>query len=269
MEFDPTDTDATEKAPRCDVTPLPGIGERRAYRGIVQPFAAHAHDHYVMGLVREGCRRMRCNGRGFELAPGDVIVFNPDDVHGCEQSDGGVFAYDSIAIEREVLDDVTLAGPRVRDETVARTLEGVLGAIDAEHSERVVEGVRELARLLSSGNADRPSSRANDEAARHAFAHLCGHLAHPLSIEELARREGLSKYALIRAYRRRFSITPLQHLASLRVDCARRLLAGDVDPACVAMETGFCDQAHLTRVFKQRMGVTPGAYRRMAARARK
>jgi AraC-like DNA-binding protein len=28
---------------------------------------------------------------------------------------------------------------------------------------------------------------------------------------------------------------------------------------------GFCDQAHLTRAFKARIGVTPGAYRKAVA----
>jgi AraC-like DNA-binding protein len=27
------------------------------------------------------------------------------------------------------------------------------------------------------------------------------------------------------------------------------------------LRCGFCDQSHLNRVFKARMGVTPGAYR--------
>jgi AraC-like DNA-binding protein len=29
----------------------------------------------------------------------------------------------------------------------------------------------------------------------------------------------------------------------------------------VAAACGFCDQSHLNRVFKARMGVTPGAFR--------
>ena len=29
----------------------------------------------------------------------------------------------------------------------------------------------------------------------------------------------------------------------------------------VAAATGFCDQPHLTRAFKARLGVTPGAFR--------
>ena len=85
-------------------------------------------------------------------------------------------------------------------------------------------------------------------------------------IYALAAAEGISEYALIRAYRRRFAITPLQHLMSLRVECACELLSEGAAPADVAAEAGFADQAHLTRVFKQRIGTTPAAYRRMTAK---
>lgn len=47
----------------CTIKPLPFFkGERRTYRGILQPFADHAHGHYVFGIVREGERELVLNG---------------------------------------------------------------------------------------------------------------------------------------------------------------------------------------------------------------
>lgn len=63
-----------------------------------------------------------------------------------------------------------------------------------------------------------------------------------------------------------YSITPIQHLISLRTEEACRLLAAGELPAEVAREAGFADQAHLTRAFKQRMGTTPAAYRKTVHR---
>lgn len=78
------------QSPQCFVRPLPGIGEQRIYRYFAQPFAAHSHDHYVIGLIEEGNRRLRCNEKEFDVCAGDIIVFNPGDVHACEQSDGSI-----------------------------------------------------------------------------------------------------------------------------------------------------------------------------------
>jgi AraC family transcriptional regulator len=48
----------------------------------------------------------------------------------------------------------------------------------------------------------------------------------------------------------------------LRLDHARELLAGSERTLTdVALETGFSDQSHFTRSFKERFGRTPGAYR--------
>lgn len=260
------------ESPECVVVPLPGIGERRRYRGVVQSFAAHSHGHYVIGLVEEGRRLLVCNGVAFELVPGDLVVFNPGDVHGCEQSDGGVFAYDSIAVDAELLDGARLEGPKVNDLAVVEVFREVLRAIEEGAETQAVEAVLCLCELLAAeetaeGDAGASTSTGLYEgAAQRAMAHFCGHLASPASLSTLAAEEGLSTYALIRAYKRRFAITPMRHLASLRVECACRLLREGVEPAAVAAEVGFADQAHLTRAFKQRLGTTPGAYQRMMRR---
>lgn len=257
------------ESPECVVVPLPGIGERRRYRGVVQPFAAHSHGHYVIGLVEEGQRSLVCNEAAFELAPGDLVVFNPGDVHGCEQSDGGVLAYDSIAVAAELLDGARLAGPKVSDTAAVEAFREVLRAIEKGTEAQTAEAVLCLCELLVEEEAAEDGEDAplpaglHEGAAQRAMAHFCGHLASPASLGELAAEEGLSTYALIRAYKRRFAITPMRHLASLRVECACRLLREGVEPAAVAAEVGFADQAHLTRVFKQRLGTTPGAYQRM------
>jgi AraC family transcriptional regulator len=87
--------------------------------------------------------------------------------------------------------------------------------------------------------------------------------AHPdahLTIETLAREAGLSPTHFARAFKESVGRAPHQHLMTLRLDRARRLL--DVPGAAlsdVAVRTGFADQAHFTRFFKRQFGVTPGA----------
>ena len=62
----------------CTIKPLPLFkGERRTYRGILQPFADHAHNHYVFGIVREGERELVLNGEFLRIKKDDILVFNP------------------------------------------------------------------------------------------------------------------------------------------------------------------------------------------------
>lgn len=251
------------QSPQCFVRPLPGIGEQRIYRYFAQPFAAHSHDHYVIGLIEEGNRKLRCNEKEFDVCAGDIIVFNPGDVHACEQSDGGILTYNSIAIDADLLDGATLIGPKIRNPETVALFGDITQAITSSDESAIGKSVLRLCESLSTKKDIDLKHHLNDEAACHVLAHFYGHLSDPETLEELASREGLSVYALIRAYRNRFSITPMRHLASLRVECACRLLAKGVEPATIAAEVGFADQAHLTRSFKQRIGITPAAYQKM------
>ena len=82
-----------------------------------------------------------------------------------------------------------------------------------------------------------------------------------LSLADMARRCGLPRHHLIRAFRRETGLTPHACLVDVRVRRARDRLRRGETPGDVAAATGFCDQAHLTRAFKARLGVTPGAFR--------
>ena len=64
-----------------------------------------------------------------------------------------------------------------------------------------------------------------------------------------------------------FGLTPMRYLASLRVEAAREALAAGASCADAAWAAGFSDQAHLTRAFKERLGMTPGFYQRAIAGA--
>jgi transcriptional regulator GlxA family with amidase domain len=58
-------------------------------------------------------------------------------------------------------------------------------------------------------------------------------------------------------------MTPLDYLRTVRVQAAQRMLAGTTTSiAAIAADTGFTDQSHFTRRFRQSTGLTPAAYRR-------
>ena len=75
-------------------------------------------------------------------------------------------------------------------------------------------------------------------------------------------RRPQDKYRALRTFTAAFGLTPMRYLASLRVERARELLARGASCADAAFQAGFSDQAHLTRAFKERLGVTPGFYQR-------
>jgi AraC-like DNA-binding protein len=68
-------------------------------------------------------------------------------------------------------------------------------------------------------------------------------------------QRGVSRFVLVRYFRRELGTTPHAWLLQLRVERARGMAA-----TAVAADTGFADQAHFSRVFKRIVGLTPRAY---------
>ena len=82
-----------------------------------------------------------------------------------------------------------------------------------------------------------------------------------LTLDVLAREAGLSLTHFARAFKESVGRAPHQHLMTLRLERARRLLeAPDAALSDVAARAGFADQSHFTRLFKRQFGITPGAF---------
>lgn len=98
---------------------------------------------------------------------------------------------------------------------------------------------------------------------RRAQDMLHAHLTEGITLDRLAQACSLSPSAFLRAFRKSTGLPPHQWLLARRVDRAAALMRqGELPLSEVALSSGFSDQSHFTRVFSQRMGVSPGAWRR-------
>lgn len=88
------------------------------------------------------------------------------------------------------------------------------------------------------------------------------HLGERIGLDDLAGSVSLSRFHFARRFRQSTGSSPHAYVLEQRVLKARTLLARtDVPLNEVAAICGFADQSHLTRVFKSRVGSTPGQYR--------
>ncbi|WP_407638700.1 AraC family transcriptional regulator [Acinetobacter gyllenbergii] len=81
-----------------------------------------------------------------------------------------------------------------------------------------------------------------------------------LSLQQLAEKMQLSRYALIRLFKHYFGLTPHAYQLNDKVNQARQRLRKGCDLAQLAYELDFTDQSHFHRVFKQHTGITPKQY---------
>jgi AraC-like DNA-binding protein len=127
---------------------------------------------------------------------------------------------------------------------------------------RLCSGLVQLIRRHSVMPPELPASPRHRYAARRVRDHLRANVADPVSIDDLARLAGLSKYYLVRVFTREYGLTPHAYQSELRLARARTLLSRGVSPSFAAFEAGFADQSHLTRRMRATLGTTPAAYAR-------
>lgn len=90
--------------------------------------------------------------------------------------------------------------------------------------------------------------------------HLRDHVADPVRLDDLARLAGRSRCHLLRMFQQATGLPPHAYQTQLRVNAARELLAAGHAISRVAAETGFADQSHFSRVFRDLTGATPRQY---------
>jgi len=140
------------------------------------------------------------------------------------------------------------------------------GADELELEERLIAL---LARFLPGAHPrnDAPASpKVTRDMLERARDYVQAHALGRISLADVARECGVSPQHLSACFRARFGVPVHRFQTLLRLDRARRLLAGGAPAGEVAADCGLSDQSHLTRHFRRYLGTTPGRYAKASGR---
>jgi AraC-like DNA-binding protein len=199
-----------------------------------------------------------------------LVLMNPDELHtGRAETEGG-WRYRMVYIEQAAVEEITgeqgwWFGDAVRaDAAGAQRITALLDALWLAREPLAFDSL--LLRLLDEFRRHARVPRSARQEATSRFApvidYLRANLAERMTLDDLATVAGLSPFHFLRQFQSRHHATPQQMLMAFRLSAAKRLLASGEPPAQVAAATGLADQAHLTRAFARRYGVTPARYQR-------
>ena len=109
-----------------------------------------------------------------------------------------------------------------------------------------------------------PGARPTDLLRfRPVFQLVEQRFAERLTLQDLAAAVHLHPAYFSASFKRAAGLGPHEYLNRYRLERARDLLvASDTPLHEIARRTGFCDAAHLIRVFRRHQGTSPGRYRR-------
>src|SRR5579863_1820148 len=100
--------------------------------------------------------------------------------------------------------------------------------------------------------------------AHKVHDYIDSHITGPVLVADLCALVQRSEAHFSRSFKRTFGESPHSFVVRRRVELAARyMLTTDAPLSDIALRCGFVDQAHLCRHFRQSVGQTPAAWRRV------
>ena len=239
-------------------------------------FSRHTHEQFGIGVIYRGAHRS-LSGRGMvEAGAGDAITVNPGEVHdGAPIGDAGrswrilYFAPSLIADAIEDMSDgrtrdYEFSRPVIGDANVAGQFLQLFSIMTSDDERKATIREEAFLMLLASVMRERSGGVGGRQPVPDAISVartlIDDDPAAPVTLADLVRESGLSRFQVLRGFVRATGLTPHAYLVQRRIDLARRLIARGMSLAEAAAAGGFADQSHMTRIFVRKYGVSPRAY---------
>ncbi len=247
--------------------------------GSAHVFPKHAHDGvYAVGLMEEGgSYLMGTDKDGGFVAPGDIALINPGQVHSGvpirEKRATYRMLYVDIRLMRDAATDLCrregvlpeFTTPVNRNPVLKRMIENLTVLIPGEGGCLEKESLlfETLTGILEMyGSVGKPAGNPGRgrNVVRRAREFLSEDLDQRVSLEAVAGAVGLSRYHFLRVFKRETGLPPHVFRTIRRIEAAKQLLKKGMPVSMAALETGFTDQSHFSNKFKQFTGATPRQY---------
>jgi transcriptional regulator GlxA family with amidase domain len=105
--------------------------------------------------------------------------------------------------------------------------------------------------------------QVSDAVIARAQEWIAMHYDHAHPVAEMVEASGLAERTFKRRFGKATGLSPLEYVHTLRLEEAKQMLeAGDEPVEAVAEAVGYEDAAFFSRMFRRRVGISPGRYRR-------
>ena len=237
-----------------------------------QNLPRHAHERASINFVLDGGYAETFRGSSHTYPPGWLVIKPAGEQHANHFRDASARC---LLIEltnaRHAAADACFAvhapSARLHPELnpIALRIVRELRARDAFSALAIEAGILEL--LVSGGRRQQKSkAMATPRWLRPVLDRLHEAPAN-LSLTELAAEAGVHPTHLARVFRKRLGTTPAEYARQIRLNRAIERLTTSSEPiGTVAIQAGFFDQSHFSRLVKKHTGMTARELRRSRAR---
>ncbi|PXA94399.1 hypothetical protein DMC47_20815 [Nostoc sp. 3335mG] len=229
---------------------------------------SHAHEQPSLSLIVDGRYDEQVQGTTAQHGPGHMLYCPAGVEHA--QSFLGAGAWQAlITPANDCLDalseGVDLADPSFQASEQFATL-GRRMAAELRRNDRFSSLALE-ALALEAATVFARATCSHDRPPKwlpRVLDYVRDHAGQALTIDDVARAVECRPEDIGPALKAHHRVSLAGLARRCRLEAVARMLVADELPiSAIAVDCGFCDQAHLTRAFKSVYGITPGAFRRM------
>ncbi|WP_276311191.1 helix-turn-helix domain-containing protein [Paenibacillus nanensis] len=233
-------------------------------------------DAYIVRLQLEGVCQALVDGAMKEIRPGDLMLFQPGDMYDLRI---GYSEATQLSSDLYFLGN----GEGMQEWWERRERAKVANLAENNRLKSLWQQIILEKRRLDGGSPEMITAlvwslllqidRAMDEApenlsplAFHALRmrqYIEEHAAEAFTLKEVARHTGLSVSRAVHLFKQHFGVSIIGYAQQLRLGRAVSLLEhSPLSLEQIAAETGLGSYAYFHRLFRERYGISPGAYRR-------
>jgi len=238
-------------------------------------YKKHFHEEYSIGLIDEGETNAWCDGTMYLVEAGRMISFPPLMLHACHPDPQSVWKYKMLFIKQEWIEQLEvmeleqlhipflLTGEKnqICRHFMGRAMEAfAAGGTPLEIETKVVELIQALVNQNALDVSHPSASIREQKYVARVREYLHDRFTEKITLEELEKAAGISKFHLIRLFKKANHVPPHAYQNLLRINHAKAELAKRRPIAEIAVETGYYDQSHFVRAFTKIVGATPQQY---------
>lgn len=227
--------------------------------------AAHAHTHYELIVVVAGHEDVSIHGQTIRASAGDVLLFPPGGAH--EERSSASDPLQSYFIGFYWPDDLSDCPLQSTDPDgrLRQLCAWIMDLRNATHRDAV--NARDAFLRAVVQEFIRIAHHTEHTLATAMRQYVLQNIARPLTVAQLAKHAGMSKFHFIRRYRQLTGRSPMADVRMIRVQQARDLILSSGQPIkAVAPLVGLGSELALYRLFRRYLHITPGQLRRTVRR---
>lgn len=248
---------------------IDGISWREVVHKPNQTYQKHYHNNPSLAFIVKGSSAevlskgsVHCNAESLIIMPAGEVHANHYDQAGCLSLVIEIKPprLESISAYSKVLDEFSLTS-RTAFSIVLNRIYKELVVMDTA-SPLAMEGLTlELLSYLSRSSSQ-VGKHARPRWLSQAFDYVHAHFTEAIRLNDVAKSIGVHPVHLARTFRQSYGLTLGEQVRALRIEFACTLLStSDTSLTEIAFASGFADQSHFSRAFKQYVGITPSQYR--------